>query len=142
MYFPVLSVYCYNGPIRLCNIRNVGWLDKRFPFEQGETSDEFHQALFDLCKKPIYRTRGYHFCPYCPRPENWEDNGIVERNGESVGGGTAEIWVRGKGIVIYAAPNLILHYLIAHRYLPPAAFIEAVLQHDFKKKTECSGGAN
>lgn len=30
--------------------------------------------------------------------------------------------------VTYAAPTLILHYIADHRYLPPAAFLKAVLE--------------
>jgi len=29
--------------------------------------------------------------------------------------------------VVYMAPELILHYIRAHRYLPPSSFLEAVL---------------
>ncbi|WP_338285215.1 hypothetical protein [Luteolibacter sp. LG18] len=40
--------------------------------------------------------------------------------------GNGEIRVRGADGVIYGAPTLIYHYVVAHDYLPPAAFIEAV----------------
>ena len=44
--------------------------------------------------------------------------------------------------MIYAAPNLIYHYVKEHRYLPPMEFINAVLSaardsRDWDAKTEC-----
>ncbi|MCB9148107.1 MAG: hypothetical protein H6641_05050 [Caldilineaceae bacterium] len=44
-----------------------------------------------------------------------------------MGLGSAEIRVFFNEIV-YAAPNLIYHYVIVHAYKPPDAFIEAVLR--------------
>ena len=40
--------------------------------------------------------------------------------------GNGEIRV-SDGNVMYAAPTLIYHYVVAHAYLPPEAFIAAVL---------------
>ena len=40
--------------------------------------------------------------------------------------GSAEIRVRGANRV-YAAPELVYHYVVAHQYKPPREFIEAVL---------------
>jgi hypothetical protein len=56
--------------------------------------------------------------------------------------GSAEIWVPALGqAVIYAAPDLIYHYVKEHRYLPPADFINAVLSacdgRDWDANTEC-----
>ena len=34
------------------------------------------------------------------------------------------------GDVVYAAPQLVAHYVEVHRYLPPAAFLEAVLAYE------------
>jgi hypothetical protein len=40
--------------------------------------------------------------------------------------GSSDILVPDK-TVIYMAPSLILHYIRAHQYLPPACFVLAVL---------------
>jgi hypothetical protein len=40
---------------------------------------------------------------------------------------SAEIRVVSTSGVTYAAPALILHYVEAHKYLPPAAFVAAVI---------------
>lgn len=45
--------------------------------------------------------------------------------GGAVAIGGANLFVPGDG-VIYAAPSTIIHYIDAHRYLPPAAFVAAV----------------
>jgi hypothetical protein len=41
--------------------------------------------------------------------------------------GSAEIRVPGSGGRIYAAPDLIYHYVEAHGYRPPDEFVEAVM---------------
>jgi hypothetical protein len=41
--------------------------------------------------------------------------------------GSAEIRVPGKGNIVFAAPEMIAHYVIMHEYRPPEEFIEAVL---------------
>jgi hypothetical protein len=40
---------------------------------------------------------------------------------------SAEIRVASTSGVTYAAPVLILHYVEAHKYLPPAAFVATVI---------------
>ncbi|MGE7389935.1 hypothetical protein ACQKM2_31090 [Streptomyces sp. NPDC004126] len=64
------------------------------------------------------QTRGFHSCPFCASR--------VFGSRVSHPQGSAEIWVMG-GDVAYAAPELIAHYVEAHNYLPPNAFIQAVL---------------
>jgi hypothetical protein len=39
--------------------------------------------------------------------------------------GCTNLFVPGDGVV-YVAPSMIVHYLDAHRYQPPAAFLAAV----------------
>ena len=61
---------------------------------------------------------GYHECEFwdLPRPELPIGNG--------------EIHVPGAARTIaYAAPQMLPHYVEAHRYLPPGEFIEAVLAY-------------
>src|SRR5262249_15003835 len=40
--------------------------------------------------------------------------------------GSAEILVFGKGGKIYAAPNMIYHYVTVHHYKPPDEFLQAL----------------
>ncbi len=63
-------------------------------------------------------------CPFCQN-----HNGIeCEKNGETLLLGTAEIRVFSEQGEIFAAPTLIYHYVAVHHYLPPEAFVNAVLQ--------------
>ena len=93
-------------------VLSVGWLDRRHPFRAGETSEEFRNKLGQLCRRPTKRYFGFHDCELC--------NGAVRP------AGNGEIRV-SDGNVMYAAPTLIYHYVVAHAYLPPEAFIAAVL---------------
>jgi hypothetical protein len=40
--------------------------------------------------------------------------------------GDGEIRVPARGEVTYVAPNLIYHYVVAHQYLPPDVFLDAL----------------
>ena len=51
----------------------------------------------------------------------------VSRHGRETRLGSAEMTVKGKDGKIYAAPNLIYHYMAAHDYDPPKEFVEALL---------------
>jgi hypothetical protein len=44
--------------------------------------------------------------------------------------GDGEIRVIGADGVTYAAPVLLLHYVVVHKYSPPQQFVEAVLRAD------------
>lgn len=59
---------------------------------------------------------GVHECDLCPADEAPEGNGEVRIPG-------------GRGIA-YVAPFLITHYVTAHGYRPPQAFMDAVLAVD------------
>ena len=39
---------------------------------------------------------------------------------------TVRIRIAGENDRVFAAPRMILHYIVKHRYLPPEAFIEAL----------------
>ena len=110
MYFPDLSPYAYIGvePSTL----TVGWLDAEHPLAVGESSSQFIDRLRPFLLTPVKQTRGFHRCPFCSDP--------MARS-------SAEIRVVSTSGVTYAAPALILHYVEAHKYLPPAAFVAAVI---------------
>ncbi|MEV6107340.1 hypothetical protein AB0M28_21910 [Streptomyces sp. NPDC051940] len=98
---------------------NVGRLDRGRPYEQGVVPSELAAVLNRMRHTHRTRqTRGFHFCPLCPSP--------TSGSYASHPYGSAEIWVRGSDVA-FAAPELIAHYVEAHAYLPPAAFVQAVL---------------
>ncbi|MCP5003375.1 MAG: hypothetical protein GY941_05400 [Planctomycetes bacterium] len=103
----------------------VGFLDKKHTFVQGETSEAFQARLFEFCMHPVSRIRGFLRCEICDVSISSEPIHVQR--------GDQELWL-GSGQIrviynhkIYAAPNLIYHYVIEHNYKPPDQFIEAVL---------------
>jgi hypothetical protein len=58
----------------------------------------------------------------------WDAGGITIRMGnEIVELGGAQLCVEGRDGAWLIAPDLILHYVVTHRYLPPEVFIEGVM---------------
>lgn len=92
--------------------RAVGWLGGGHPYCTGPTSSEFHRRLWESCKHPVWRTRGFHQCEFCS---------------EHAARGNGEIHVRDFRGEVFVAPALISHYVETHCYRPPDQFIEAVI---------------
>jgi hypothetical protein len=124
-YFPDLTAYSFLPAAATPPALNVGWLDPPHPFDNGATEPTFHERLFVLCQRPLHRTRGFHRCGFCVEAIAGTAHRET-RNGTTVVLGSAEIRVAADGIT-YAAPDLIYHYVIRHRYRPPVGFIRAVL---------------
>jgi hypothetical protein len=101
----------------------VGWLDKSVPFKTGTTDPVFRQKLLSLYSNRANKTRGFHLCPFCNEPSF----GIpLEIEGQQIKMGSAEIHVTDVRGRTFMAPDLIYHYIVAHEYLPPRDFVEAV----------------
>jgi hypothetical protein len=124
MYYPDLTPYKYMEGNVEPNTFNVGWLDKKHSYPTDSPSKVFLARLFRLCLDPVNRTRGYHTCALCQQPSFGLE---VEREGRELSLGAAEIRVIGKGGKLFAAPDLIYHYVKDHNYKPPDEFIEAVM---------------
>ena len=125
-YYPDLSSYTYYSEETNPPTLNVGWLDKRYAYPQGETSEEFAERLWQFCRWHVVGMRGFHNCEFCPELAN--DVALHWRGGERLLLGSAEIRVFGLNGVAYAAPNMVYHYVVTHRYCPPVEFIQAVLE--------------
>lgn len=110
-YFADLTGYSYDGDEP--NVINIGWLDKEHPFVTGRVSSAFLEALLELCRAPILLHRGQHACQFCQSDEPALGNG--------------QIRVRDHEGTVFAAPVMIGHYVMGHRYRPPAPFMQAVL---------------
>jgi hypothetical protein len=67
-------------------------------------------------------TRGFHGCHLCPREYPFRSS----RNGDELSLGSAEIRAFSNRGAIFAAPNLIYHYVADHRYKPPEEFTDAL----------------
>jgi hypothetical protein len=109
----------------------VGWLRRKQDFatgnvtstKPGTSSAEFSAKLLPFCHpdSTVCRQRKAMPCPICGETVE------VEIDGEGVVLGSAEIRIIGDED-IYAAPDLIYHYVTAHNYKPPTEFVQAVAQ--------------
>ncbi len=135
-YFPDGSPYAYGGhldPTLVC----AGWLGARHPFRIAEAPEGFLDRLAWRCINQLDRSYlGIHICELCPAhtflrvSEKYAiavDYVSVVHNSKKYLLGSAEITVHATART-YAAPNLVLHYVAAHGYLPPDDLVEAVMR--------------
>jgi hypothetical protein len=121
-FYQDLSEYTYHRAHSRPGMRNVGWLGLGHEFNQAAPTEEILDRIWDFCKISVAQMRGIHQCEFCE-----DDSYYAERNGESLLLGSSEIRVFSSSGQIYAAPNLIYHYLKRHHYKPPDEFIDAIL---------------
>jgi len=123
-YYEDLSYYSYSkrGTERAF-VQNVGWLSAQQPFDKREASQDLLDALWAFCMVFVHQARGFHICELCSS-RAWLHE---EKDGMRLSLGSAEIRVFSKSAVIYAAPNLIYHYVSAHHYKPPDIFVSALM---------------
>jgi hypothetical protein len=126
-YYPDLSPYTYSDKEVGTSTVNIGWLDGAHEYVQGAVPDLFVERLWVFCREHIFRMRGYHICELCLRLPSREYPWTAQRSGEKLRLGSAEIRVISPDGVVYAAPDLIYHYIVEHHYCPPQEFVEAVL---------------
>jgi len=121
-YFADLAPYDYSagrGDVGF----SVGWLDKHHDFEKWNPPPAFVDALRALTETTqVHKTRGYHCCEFCESTDG--------RPIDQAPLGSLEIKVTGSDGRTYFAPDLIYHYVTAHRYRPPDSFVSAVLRDD------------
>jgi len=127
MYIPDLATCEYfieseGGSSPLC----IGWLDSEYPYNQGPVPAEFVSRLWIFCRNSLFYTLGYHRCSLCRDAK--VSGALIRYKGEELKLGSADIRVVGKDGTVYAAPNMIFHYVVDHLYQPPDEFIQAVLQ--------------
>lgn len=95
-------------------VRAIGWLEGGHPFTRGAVPAEFLDRLkahvSSAHQEVIYM--GVHTCTLCKTGDRRAGrvNLLIP---------TAEF--------LYVAPELIVHYVDAHEYRPPAEFVTAVL---------------
>src|SRR5262249_46536575 len=109
VWFPDLGTSCQiaSGP----RVRAVGWLSVEHEFTKGAVTRPALDALRTLVSEgycPV-ALAGPHTCEVCCRVHD-----------------SANVLVPS-GDVLFAAPAMVTHYIEAHGYKPPDAFIEAVL---------------
>lgn len=128
-YYKDLSTYeylkCKNDIDKGYRILNIGWIDGLHEFNKGNVPDKFIPLLWEYIMVPINRTRGLHYdCVL-----DGQDKTFIARfQRYEIKLGDAEIRVLDEEHkIIYASPNMILHYIIDHKYCPPQCFIDAVM---------------
>ena len=95
----------------------IGWLSAEHPFPTGDTPAEFLARLEEFCRlwgKGVEALAwgmflGPHQCELC---------------GKFMASGNVGV---PAGDVLFAAPQMVAHYVTAHRYAPPAEFVAAVM---------------
>jgi hypothetical protein len=118
---------------------NVGWLGADRTFPVGAVNAGVVPALVRLAADPANLMRGSHTCQFC----HAESPMMIQAPGTHQGRaflGNGEIHVPGSDGVIYAAPTLIVHYIGAHGYRPPDAFVQAVLAHTGENRAASGQG--
>jgi hypothetical protein len=108
----------------------VGWLEAAEPYERGSVPAEFVERLRRICERGMNVTRGLFRCQFCRRPPGTElppATTVTSASGGEYVVGHAEIRVHSAHGTRFAAPDMIVHYVEAHRYRPPREFVEAVL---------------
>jgi hypothetical protein len=122
MYFPDFSSYSYLLPWPLDSVLNVGWLDEKHPYRNGQVDSVVTEKLRWLAGgHAVRRTRGFHQCPFCAH--DGQEPSVKRPLG------MAEVWVPRSG-GFFAAPELVVHYIQAHGYCPPDEFLNAVRSVD------------
>lgn len=124
-FFHDLTPYTYLKSAKDYEVAlNIGWLSEEQPYSHGNVSEEFLNNLWLHYKFRVYTTRGFSPCALsskCIYPV------MAEFKGESLRLGSAEIRVLARDGAIFAAPDLIFHYVVFHHYLPPDKFLDAVI---------------
>lgn len=100
-----------------------GWLGPGDLGPPRQCPDSLLRVLEDAARSPVGRTRGFHRCPFCPDAEFWLTRHQTT-DGSELWLGSAAIEVRDMSGRTWQAPNLVLHYVTAHGYLPPAPLVE------------------
>jgi hypothetical protein len=127
---PDLSPYAYSdhGDVEAPTKPDlaVGWLEGGHPFPTGDPPPGFVEALARCSCRFVWYTRGVHVCQFCSGVGPFQMQSHVFR-GRGIWMGSSELHVPGPDGRLYGAPSTILHYVLAHRYLPPEPFVRAVL---------------
>jgi len=115
MYFPDLHIEELHFGVKAIK---VGWLDSTQPYKKAGDDPRTLEKIAALITKleeigPAVFTRGFHVCPFC-------------RDKTSSTQFTIKI---GDGKTFYDAPHMIIHYMLAHDYMPPQEFIDAVMNY-------------
>jgi hypothetical protein len=97
-------------------MKQVGWLrGEEFPTTHREIKKKIMGNLLYMADhRTVARCFGHHTCDYCGY--------------SSMKYGNGELWLPDhKQEIIWQAPTLIIHYMHHHHFLPPAEYLDCVL---------------
>ncbi|MEU2909365.1 DUF7919 family protein [Streptomyces massasporeus] len=123
-YYRDLSPYSYDESAR--DMLNVGWLAREHSYPSGVVDERVVSALKILSATYDNQMRGIHHCEFCDTDRPFVLGGPGMDT--DVWLGSAEIRVEGVDGTLYAAPNLVIHYITEHHYCPPEEFCRAALK--------------
>ncbi|PSK93126.1 hypothetical protein [Taibaiella chishuiensis] len=115
------------------NIYNIGWLDATSSFASHNTSnnssnDIVEQLTYILKRERVNLTRGIDTCPLCPEKNR---KIYLNRDDKEHLLGISELWIPNDDETkVFAAPDLIIHYINDHGYVPPRVFVDCVFNFD------------
>jgi hypothetical protein len=136
-YIPDLAPYPItrvNEPYQE-NLLAIGWLNASYPYPTGVVPQDFVRHIELFCSEPLICTFGAAFCSLCGNEEIVKVR--LSSGKEFIIYGENEIRILSLGKdKIYAAPDLLLHYVKEHHYRPPQEFIDAVLAAPLPGNTE------
>jgi hypothetical protein len=103
-----------------CPLLAIGWLERGKPFSTGTSSAAWIDKLLTLRNSfgeafEAYSFRGWHECSICETA-----SGTLEES-------HVNLFIPGRG-VIFLATGRVDHYMTAHGYAAPQAFIDAVME--------------
>ena len=127
-YIPDMAPYFYSMCFEPVT-RAIGWLDHPHTYPTGPVDGAVLDRLWSLCSTRDFVSlnfshRGAHSCSLCPPHHNV--GLLFHYGGQEAFLGSAEIRVFDPDGEVYAAPNLIMHYICDHHYQPPSAFCAAL----------------
>lgn len=131
MYYPDLTPYEYEISGTLEDVLNIGWLSKEHSFQTGVVEDSIIEKLKNMIVK--YRItnqmRGTHECDLCSHKDPYTDTYLWFGDGKRRLLGSAELWIPSSTGIVYAAPDMIYHYITEHYYYPPNEFLMALKEY-------------
>ena len=121
-YYPDLTEYEYIEKNDEYSCVNIGWLSAEKHFDKGVLPFSIIEKIEQFSQYMINVTRGFHDCELFSD----KDVRLYDLADKSILLGSAEVRIFSNEPIIYAAPNLLIHYVTEHGYLPPKKFIDAI----------------
>lgn len=103
-----------------------GWLDPDADYRTGQCPQSVVHGLIDAARKPVQQTRGFHHCALCGTSDASSMGTAYQTpDGGNLILGSACLEMQDRERQMWIAPNLVLHYIDAHQYLPPDPILQA-----------------